>query len=120
MIRFQEKVAIAMNILIVDDHAVVRKGFARLLEGAVMPKPVCIQSSSGEEALIELQKSIFDIVFLDVSMPVMDGYDACKIIRSEYPRTRVIMLTQLDKENLFFSFLQPRCSFYSYKRCRFG
>lgn len=93
-----------MNILIADDHPVVRKGFARLLEGAVLPKPACIQSSNGKEALMELQKSMFDIVFLDVSMPVMDGYDACKIIRSEYPLTRVIMLTQLDKENLFFHF----------------
>jgi DNA-binding NarL/FixJ family response regulator len=93
-----------MRILIVDDHPVLRKAFARMLELEVVPKPVFVQCGNGKEALTELQKSTFDIVFLDVSMPVMDGYDACKIIRREYPQIAVIMLTQFDKESLFLHF----------------
>jgi DNA-binding NarL/FixJ family response regulator len=93
-----------MKLLIVDDQQLPRKTFVRMLELIILPKPICVQAGNGEEALTELQKSIFDIVFLDVSMPVMDGYDACKIIRSEYPLTRLVMLTQLDTENLFFHF----------------
>ncbi len=93
-----------MSLLIVDDQQLPRKAFVRMLEQIILPKPVCMQCGNGKEALMELQKSVFDIVFLDVSMPVMDGYDACKIIRTEYPQTAVIMLTQFDKESLFIHF----------------
>jgi DNA-binding NarL/FixJ family response regulator len=93
-----------MRILVVDDQQLPRRTFVRMLEMIILPKPACVQCSNGKEALTELRNSSFDIVFLDVSMPVMDGYDACKIIRSEYPLTRIIVLTQHDKESLFLHF----------------
>lgn len=55
--------------------------------------------SNGKEALDAMEKSEFDLVLLDIMMPVMDGLSACKIIKSSYPNVKVIMLTAKDDIN---------------------
>lgn len=55
--------------------------------------------SNGKEALDAMEKSEFDLVLLDIMMPIMDGLSACKIIKSTYPNIKVIMLTAKDDIN---------------------
>ncbi len=63
----------AFNILIVDDSATVRAVISKALKLAGVPINELYQAGNGREALDALQKDWIDLVFCDISMPVMDG-----------------------------------------------
>lgn len=81
-----------IKVVIVDDHALIREGIKKLLE---LEESFEIQALAGDglEALeiIEAQKP--DVVLLDINMPNMNGIDCLKQIKSDFPETKVIMLT---------------------------
>jgi len=93
-----------MKILIVDDHQIFRKAFIRLLKVAVDYNIYCDEAQNGQEAIDKLHEGKFDLVFLDVNMPRMDGVEACKRIRNEHAKVAIIILTQFDNESLIFHF----------------
>jgi len=93
-----------MKLLIVDDHLIFRKAFIRLLKIAVEYSIDCDEAQNGVEAIDKLQEDKFDLVFLDVSMPQMDGIEACKRIRINHQELAIIILTQYDNEDLIFHF----------------
>src|SRR6185436_16407591 len=93
-----------MNVLVVDDHEIFRKAFIRLLRASIDVNLKCEEAKNGEEAVEQVRKRRFDIIFLDVSMPKMDGFEACKKIRQEYPELSIIMLTQFDNDDLVLHF----------------
>ncbi len=78
------------RVLVVDDEPVVRNGIARVLQGKGIE--VCTLSN-GEEAVAVLAAKPFDIVFLDVKLPGMDGLAVLRHIRTNFPRTIVTMIT---------------------------
>ena len=63
----------AFNILIVDDSTIVRAVISKALKLAGVPINKLFQAGNGEEALEVLENSWVDLVFCDISMPVMDG-----------------------------------------------
>ena len=67
------------SVLVVDDNAVNRKLAAALLKRRGMQVN---EADSGGSALEMLQSNSYDTVLLDISMPVMDGKEVCRIIRS--------------------------------------
>ena len=78
------------KVLIVDDEAVVRNALAKALN----KKGIAISlAASGEEALQLMASQLFDVAFLDIRMPDMDGITLLKEIRSRYPSTVAIMIT---------------------------
>ncbi|HEX4324774.1 MAG TPA: response regulator transcription factor [Gaiellaceae bacterium] len=81
-----------LRVLIADDHRL----FAEALEAILTTDErieVVGQASDGEEA-VELAKTLDpDIVLMDVSMPVLDGFEATREIRSGSEDVRVLMLT---------------------------
>lgn len=82
----------ALNVLVVDDSFPVRKYMEEKLH-ILSPQPLCLEfASSGEEALRKTQQASYDLVFLDVVMPGLDGYSACKKIKARHPG-QVVMLT---------------------------
>lgn len=94
-----------VRLLIVDDHEVVRVGLRSVLE-RVPGFDVVAEACSGEGALELVAKKIPDLVLMDVRMQGMGGVEACRIIRSQYPQIRVIMLTSYsDEEALIYSLL---------------
>lgn len=93
-----------MKMLMADDHQLFRKAFIRLLKVAVEYKIDCDEAQNGCEAIDKLQKKKFDLVFLDVSMPQMDGVEACNLIRNEHPKIPIIILTQFDSESMILHF----------------
>lgn len=81
-----------IRVLLVDDHVAVRQGIRTLLE-MHSELDVVGEASDGLEA-VELVRNLEpDIVLMDVRMPVMNGIEATRQIRSEVPRTLVVGLS---------------------------
>ena len=81
-----------MRILVADDQEYIRQGIRALIEAAPGLE-VCGEAVNGEEAVqktIEMQP---DLVVLDITMPVMNGLDAAKMIRSCSPDTPILIVS---------------------------
>jgi two-component system, NarL family, invasion response regulator UvrY len=81
-----------LNILIVDDHPVVREGLIRIIEKMPDMK-VAGQAESGSDALQKIRQNEYDLILLDISMPDRDGMDIISEIKSLRPNTPVLVLT---------------------------
>jgi DNA-binding NarL/FixJ family response regulator len=86
-----------LRILIVDDHAVVREGLLRIL-GSTGRGWTVDEAGSGFQALEWLRRHPVDLAVVDLSMPGMGGIDLIRRIRSEYPATRVLVLSMHAEE----------------------
>ena len=85
------------RILVVDDHAIVREGLARVLAGAG-ERWFIAQASSGHEALDRLRAEPFGMVIADISMPGMSGLDLVRRIKDEFPHMGVLVLSMHTEE----------------------
>jgi NarL family two-component system response regulator LiaR len=94
-----------IRVLIVDDHAVVRSGLAAFLL-AYDDLVLAGEASSGEEALRACGIHTPDVVLMDVVMPGMNGAEATRKIRQQFPDTQVIALTSYKEDELMQQTLQ--------------
>jgi PAS domain S-box-containing protein len=84
-----------IRVLVVDDHALVRQGFAKLLAGE--PDLEVVGEADNGQAAIELTRRLTpDVILMDVSMPIMNGIEATRRIHAEFPAVRVIGLSMLE------------------------
>jgi len=81
-----------MEVILVDDHQIVRDGISVLLMKYKEIK-IIAEASNGEELLIILKVKQPDIVILDISMPKITGIEATKIITEKYPDVKVIIFS---------------------------
>jgi DNA-binding NarL/FixJ family response regulator len=89
----------ALQILIADDHEVVRRGIRALLEGHPGWE-VCAEAKDGRQA-VELANQLNpDLVILDIGMPNLNGLDAARQILSTAPEMRILILTMHDTEQV--------------------
>ena len=93
--------SVALRVLIVDDHAIVRRGIAAYLEVLDDIETVG-QAENGRVALERLAElatfeSLPDLVLLDLIMPVMDGMKTLKQIKEKYPSVKVVILTSFGE-----------------------
>lgn len=82
----------AVKILIADDHEIVRQGIRRVLE----TKPewdICGEAANGQEAVQMAQELTPDIIIMDVTMPVMSGFEAADEISRLPIQSRVLFFT---------------------------
>ena len=86
-----------IKILIVDDHTLVREGFAKMLELEPLFQVVG-QSSSARDALEKTMSTKPDIVLMDIKLPGINGIEATKMIKKEHPDVEVIILSMYDEE----------------------
>ncbi|MFY9643632.1 MAG: response regulator transcription factor [Terriglobales bacterium] len=88
-----------VRILLVDDHPVVRHGLRAVLSGH--PEWTVIdEAQDGLEAVDKASRMEPDVVVLDVSMPRMDGLEACRRIRKGTPKCEVLIVTQNDSQQM--------------------
>src|SRR3984885_4810288 len=81
-----------IKLLLVDDHPVVRKGIRSCLEGHEQLNIVG-EGTDGLQALEKVKELSPDVVLMDIDMPNMSGLEATKIIRKDFPKTRVLILS---------------------------
>jgi len=81
-----------IRILTVDDHPLLRKGIAALVNGEPDLKLVA-EASNGKEALDAFRSHRPDVTLMDLQMPEVDGIDAISRIRREFSEARIIVLT---------------------------
>ena len=84
-----------IRVLIVDDHTLVRDGIKALLS-LVSDIEVVGEAENGKEAIEKVKELAPEVVLMDLSMPVMSGLEATRRIRKEFPKTKVIAVTQYD------------------------
>ena len=82
----------AIRILAADDHALLRRGIASLVN-AQPDMELVAQAATGREALTQFRKHLPDVTLMDLQMPDMNGIEAMIGIRSEFPDARIIVLT---------------------------
>jgi DNA-binding NarL/FixJ family response regulator len=86
------------TVLLVDDHAPVRQGLRTLLDKDVQIRVVG-EASDGQEALAMARKLRPQVILMDISMPLINGLEATRLILAELPLTKVIVLSaQVDEE----------------------
>lgn len=83
------------NILVVEDEESIRKFIKINLEREGFN---VIEAPTGEEGLRVARNGDIDIVVLDIMLPGIDGYEVCKILRSEFPTIGIIMLTAKSQD----------------------
>ncbi|MFJ2257369.1 response regulator [Streptomyces sp. NPDC087844] len=97
----EERGAAPARVVVADDQTVVREGIVMLL-GLLPGIEVVGAAADGEEAVQLVAELDPDVVLMDLRMPRCDGAEATRRIRSEHPRTQVVVLTTFaDDESLF-------------------
>ncbi len=86
------------RVLLVDDHQLIRSGLALMLEPCE-DLEVVGQAANGAEALELVPDTTPDVVLMDLSMPVMDGVQATRVIRSQFPDVAVVVLTSFADQS---------------------
>ena len=87
-----------IKILIVDDHQMIRDGVRTMLESQIDNyKFIITEASSGEEALVKVQKTDFDMILMDYQLPKMNGAETVYHILIYKPESRILALSNYDE-----------------------
>jgi two-component system response regulator NreC len=110
---------VAIRVLVVDDHTLVREGLVGLL-GSQPDITVIGQAGSATEALDELTRVQPDVVLMDVGLPGLGGLDATQEIRQRFPAVQVLIVTIHDREDYLFRALRAGAAGYVLKGAEVG
>ena len=104
-----------IRVLLVEDHTIVREGLKLLLNSQGGRIEVCGEAKDGQEAVIMSKKITPDIVVMDISLPVLNGIDATRLIKKNSPRTKVIGLTMHANEEFVLQMIRAGATGYVIK-----
>jgi NarL family two-component system response regulator LiaR len=104
----------SIRVLIVDDHAIVRKGLRALLSEAGGFEVVG-EADSGQAAVLSAQETRPDVILMDLLMPGMDGIDATRQITRRQPKSRILVLTSFSADNKVFPAIKAGAAGYVLK-----
>lgn len=103
-----------IQVYITDDHQLVLEGLKILLDGEQeIAVSHCFRSAG--QLIAALKEALPDVVLLDINMPEMNGIEACKIIKKEYPELKIIALSMISESNLIKLMLKNGADGYLHK-----
>jgi DNA-binding NarL/FixJ family response regulator len=85
-----------IRIVVADDHTIVREGLKQLL-AAAGDLQVVGEASDGGQVIERVRTLDFDLLLLDMSMPGRSGIDLIKLVRSEKPKLRILILSMHEE-----------------------
>lgn len=94
-----------IRVLLVEDHVVVRRGIALILNSEEGMEVVA-EAQDGRTALELFRRYRPDVTLMDLRLPGMSGVDAIKAIRAEFPRARIMVLTTFDGDEEIYKALK--------------
>ena len=83
----------AKTVLLVDDNAAIRQALCRLF-GSQTDFDVCGEAENGQEAIEKAERLRPDLIVMDLSMPVMNGIEAARVLKTLMPATPLIMFSE--------------------------
>jgi len=103
-----------IRTMIVDDHALFRRGLEMVLDEEEGIEVVG-QASDGSEAVEKAGESLPDVVLMDIRMPRSSGIEACRAMKEVIPSAKIVMLTISDEEEDLFEAIRAGASGYLLK-----
>jgi DNA-binding NarL/FixJ family response regulator len=103
-----------IRTLIVDDHALFRRGLEMVLDTEPDIELVG-EASDGEEAVLKAGESLPDVILMDIRMPRSSGIEACRALKELVPSAKIVMLTISDEEEDLFEAIRAGASGYLLK-----
>jgi two-component system response regulator NreC len=88
-----------LRILIADDHEAVRKGVCAIL-GSHTEVEICGEAENGKEAIEKANAMKPDLIILDITMPVLSGFEAAREIRKTLPLVPILILSMHESNQL--------------------
>jgi DNA-binding NarL/FixJ family response regulator len=103
-----------MKIILTEDHNIVREGLKKLLEEDSSIQVVG-EAQNGKEAIQLAEKLVPDLMLMDISMPVLNGIEATRIIKRKNPGIKILILSMYDDEEYIKEVLNVGASGYLLK-----
>lgn len=103
------------TLLLADDHQLLRQGLRRAMEDAGFT--VVGEAGDGEEAVRLAETLQPELALMDVTMPVLDGIEATRLLRQQSPATRVVILTMHGEEDMVTRAMRAGAVGYLVKDC---
>jgi two-component system response regulator DegU len=106
---------VSIRLMLADDHRMLREGLRRSMTDQGFD--VVGEARDGEEAVRLAEELQPDVILMDVTMPELDGVEACRQVRAEFPDIRVVMLTMHADQDVLASAIRAGASGYLVKDC---
>jgi DNA-binding NarL/FixJ family response regulator len=103
-----------LRVLVVDDNESVRRSICQILDSQTDIEVIC-QAVDGADALNQARHHRPDLVLLDITMPTMNGLDAARILKREFPAMHVVIVSQHDSRGFQWAALAAGASGYVVK-----
>jgi len=100
-----------VRLALVDDHAIIREGLRYLLEQSSFIK-VIGEAATGRECLARIEEWRPDVVIMDIAMPDLNGIEATRLIKMQWPQVKVVILSvHSTSEHIYRAFEAGACGY---------
>lgn len=103
-----------IKIGLVDDNPTLLRNLSQNLS-VFDELSIVFTAFNGEDALQKIRTNQVDVILMDIEMPIMDGIEATRLIKNEFPNQKIMMLTVLDREDKIFEAVKAGATGYLLK-----
>ncbi|MDA3911074.1 MAG: response regulator transcription factor [Bacteroidales bacterium] len=103
-----------ISVLIVDDHKILRDGISAIFK-TDSDIEIVGECEDGSEVLGFLKSNKVDVILMDIMMPKMNGIDCTKLVKSEYPKIKILAMTMHNESSYIHAMLEVGANGYILK-----